>query len=134
MSPLGTLLGIAMVRRRIVSTIMFRQLLWGVGIFIALSVTAGVASALLLAAGLSAVYHGLLLYGLEPAAAGVTTGGLALLLIALIAAAFHLKIRQLQDSIRNLLKAQAPVASRLNDITDSFLDGLFEPEPISKKG
>lgn len=111
-------------------TTLFRQLLWGVAIFVVLSVITGVLVGALLINGAYVAYHSLLLNGLEPPAAQAITGVVLLLITGLLYSALHIKIQQLQNAIQRLLRMQSPIASRLNDITGSFMDGLLDrPEP-----
>jgi len=127
MSPLGKLLGIVMVQRTLSTTALFQQFLWGIAVFIIFTVIAGALLSALLIGGLCAAYHALVLYGLEPQAAQVTIATLTLLIAVIIGAILYVKIHRLHAALPHLLRAQSPIAARINEVTDSFLDGLMNP-------
>ncbi len=121
-----------MVPRTLSRTALFRQVLWGVAMFMVLGVILGVLAGALVIAGICMVYHTLLLNGLEPTIARLTTGAIALLITILLYGVLNVRIQRLQNSVVSLLKMQSPISSHLNDITESFMDGLMGTSPSEK--
>lgn len=127
MAILEKLLGVVVVQRKLSANTLFQQILWHLVISVVLSVILGVLLSSLLIGGAYAAYHSLLLNGLDSLAALVVIGVIALLTISLIYGIFRIKIQTLKNTVRRLLNLQSPIASRLNHITDSFIEGLLEP-------
>jgi hypothetical protein len=127
MSVVEKLLGVVMVQHKLSANALFQQILWYVMVCVVLSIILGVLASAVLIGGTYVAYHTLLLNGLEPLVAQVFISFIALLAMGLIYVLFRIRIQLLKNAVYRLLKLQSPIASRLNHITNSFIDGLLEP-------
>ena len=126
MALLEKLCGILMANRTLYNTLLVEDLLWGIFIFILLAVVAGVLIGGLLIGSFYAVYLALIHYGLEPNAALIALGGLAVILFSVLGMCLCSRVDRLQNRFQHCLSFQSLVPSGLLAVIESFVEGLRE--------
>lgn len=129
MANLSKILGIATVGASIVKARLVQRLIKDIASIIALAIATGLMTGSLLIGGFYVVYQVLTHYGLEPIPAQMLVGASALLVLFLLIDRAAVKLRRLKNIPEQIVHTEFPLASRLDAIADSFLNGLFNPDP-----
>ncbi len=125
MPNFGTIVGLISAGRALSGLHLYRRLLSGVVVLVAL-----VAASAMLASGLLiglfyAAYLGFVAYGLTEIMAVFATLGLGLLLLAILVAVTLSYARQVLELPKLIVEHQFPVASRVSGVFQSFMDGAL---------
>lgn len=130
MFVISKLLGLWVIGRTVSSTTpLFMRLLLGMAAITVLAILATILTGVLIVGALWFIYFQLVTYGVDPAMAVTTLGGLILALVALtliFARNYWIRVRRISQRISYM---QAPIAGRFSTIADAFVDGFFTPVP-----
>ena len=122
---LGKLLGIVALQRSLPDATSFRQFLVGVAVTLLLIIIASFMIGGLMIAWLYGIYLLLVAYGLTHDAACVSVITVALLLTMMLLLAIYAQVHKLNTMLCRLLPHKSPVASRISEVADSFVNGLM---------
>lgn len=133
MSRIGKLLGLLTFGRMYAKTLIFQKFLSGIAAAVALTIVSGMMVGTLLIGGLYALYALLLHFGLPVFNAMFTTGAVAFGVTALLIAVTAQCLQKLLVIPKDFIQAEAPLASRVSNVADAFVDGLLTREIKTRK-
>ena len=125
MSSIGRLLGITAVGASIAKARLIHRFVGEIASIIITAIATGLMAGALLIGGFYVAYQGLVRNGLEPFAAQVLIAGFGLLTVLVLLALTFARLRSLRSIPGQIVHAEFPFSSRLNNLADSFLDGLL---------
>ncbi len=123
MSYIDKVLGIAGMGSTIANVSLLKRFLSGVTTVIALTAISSTMAGMLLLTAIYGLYLGLIHYGLEPVAAVVAMGSLALIITAILAWMAVMRWRELRELPH--IMTHGPLMGQVNRIADAFVDGLL---------
>lgn len=124
MLSVDKLLGLAGVGSTIANISLLRRFLSGVAVVIALTAISSTMAGMLLIAGFYALYLSLIHHGLDPTIAAVTIGGVALIIVIVLAVMAVMRWYQLRDMPR-LLHVESPLIDQASKLAEAFISGLL---------
>lgn len=141
---IGKLLGIATVGSSLASVGLLHRLLSGIMTVVVLAVVTAFMICVLLAGGFYMGYICLIHYGLDPTVAGVTVGGIALVITIVLVAVTASQMQRLKDLSHPTTFMPHLALPTVSGLVDAFLDGLLtrhpparqverEPEPLRRR-
>lgn len=122
---ISSLISVMAAGRGIATITLYRRLLSGAAMAVALAMLAAMLLGALLVGALYVCYVLLVQSGLEMQAAMLAVGLLALLLTAVAVYAAIVSVRRLLLVPKQLVQIHSPVGSRVNEVAEAFMDGLM---------
>lgn len=124
----AALLGTLSLSRSYADVPVIRKMLSGITMMIALTIVSGIMISALIVGGLYAAYLVQVYYGMQPVAAFVITGVLAVIITMIFVSATIMHSRNLAEMPKHLFKTESPLTYRASGIANAFLDGLLTRE------
>ncbi len=106
------------------NSLLFQQLLVGVGAVIFLSLTTAFLTSVLIAGAVCLGYNLLVSYGLNEHAAMFALGILLLIILLITACTAGYYARKIKQISKQLLAIENPIASRVSNLVSAFIDGF----------
>jgi len=126
---LTRLLGITAVGASIAKARLVQRFVRDAANIITLAIVTGIASGALLIGALYIAYQGFVYYGLQPLPAQIVVAGITILTVGLFIGITASRLRHLRGIPEQILHTEFPLASHINKIADSFMEGLLnEPK------
>jgi hypothetical protein len=125
MSGLSKLLGITAIGASIAKARLLQRFVHDMASVITLSIATGLMAGALLIGGFYIAYQGLVRYGLEPLAAQILLAGAAFIALMIMLNMMRACFRRIKSIPGQLIQPEFPLPDKLNNIADSFLDGLM---------
>jgi hypothetical protein len=127
---ISKLMGLASIGSSVANVALLQRFLEGIIGIIALTIVSAMMAGMLVVSGFYAAYVGLMHYGLDPDAAGVTIILLACIATLSLIGWVVWQLRNLRELPRHALPhGLPPVMARATDMAQAFIEGFLHPRP-----
>jgi len=121
---IGKLLDVLTVGSTVVNVTLLHRFMTGIASIVMLAVVSAFILCAILVGGFTLAFFGLVHYGLDPYAAGITLGILGLVAACAMIVITRARIRFLLELPSNNLSRHGHLLSDVNPIIDAFIEGL----------